>query len=617
MEELKLEVENVGIFSERDRYQFRKGLNEVKAPNANGKTSLINSLKLFTMDDSDLKNKGYLMNLYTAAHDKIEISLKNNNIDWYRRFRKTGSNLYSFDDEGAIENGEKIRAICFVTPDNELINMIQQGKPIREFIEKISDSKFYDLSINTIKRFKKDFLKQHEKYRESLIQLEFTRKRLEESIEEKENFEKELEELPEIDETEALKDKSMIDSYNEKLTEKRDIDKELRENKGIFDSLEDQIKNLTDTIRRKQNLVDGLKQEYPLLENELKKIAVEIENVNDEKREIDNEKRKIEAAINSANDNWVKIKKHGELISGGIKCFACGQNVSLRNLEKWQRDLELASDDLGEKLIQKEREVEDLLRQKSKFERAQRQSSIAETELNTATDSLQRRERDKKNKVNLINNLEEVQSNIEKEIKEFFELSTTNTFKMWQEREKLIDRIERLKQKVINDKKEIKKIEENTKDVDILLKRINFIDEIVKYLEVRKEQLLINVNNTFKQKINEIFNRLQFKDFKDVELKDDGRITVTRTKEGKIIEKFPFEALSTSERISLAIIFLMAAKQEFIPDFPFFVIDELITSYDPSRFEIIKEYIKNIAEFVIITEFSEMENEGITIVYES
>ena len=79
---------------------------------------------------------------------------------------------------------------------------------------------------------------------------------------------------------------------------------------------------------------------------------------------------------------------------------------------------------------------------------------------------------------------------------------------------------------------------------------------------------------------------------------------MTRKKIGKIVEKFPLEALAASERITIAIALLLAAKRNYVKDFPFFILDELITSYDPARFETIKDYLKQSGDYVIMTELS-------------
>jgi hypothetical protein len=54
----------------------------------------------------------------------------------------------------------------------------------------------------------------------------------------------------------------------------------------------------------------------------------------------------------------------------------------------------------------------------------------------------------------------------------------------------------------------------------------------------------------------------------------------------------------------------------YVKDFPFFVLDELITSYDPVRFEAVKEYLKRSNDYVLITELSAQDKE-VEVIHET
>ena len=107
---------------------------------------------------------------------------------------------------------------------------------------------------------------------------------------------------------------------------------------------------------------------------------------------------------------------------------------------------------------------------------------------------------------------------------------------------------------------------------------------------------------------------MNFRDMKAVEIQPDYTISVVKEAHMKEVENFPLEALATSERVTLGLILLAVAKKEFLPEFPFFVVDEVVTAYDPTRFNKIKEYIKSVAPYVIVTQLSD--NENIEIEYE-
>lgn len=75
-------------------------------------------------------------------------------------------------------------------------------------------------------------------------------------------------------------------------------------------------------------------------------------------------------------------------------------------------------------------------------------------------------------------------------------------------------------------------------------------------------------------------------------------------------------ALAASERITIAIALLLAAKRTYVKDFPFFVLDELITSYDPARFEAVKDYLKRSDDYVLVTELSAQARE-VEVIHET
>jgi hypothetical protein len=60
---------------------------------------------------------------------------------------------------------------------------------------------------------------------------------------------------------------------------------------------------------------------------------------------------------------------------------------------------------------------------------------------------------------------------------------------------------------------------------------------------------------------------------------------------------------------------LIAGKQEYFPDFPFFVLDELVTSYDPTRFQKLIQYLGNVTDYVIVTSLAPEEEQELRIEY--
>ena len=49
---------------------------------------------------------------------------------------------------------------------------------------------------------------------------------------------------------------------------------------------------------------------------------------------------------------------------------------------------------------------------------------------------------------------------------------------------------------------------------------------------------------------------------------------------------------------------MLAGKEEYLPDFPFFILDEITTAYDTVRFAKIINYIKDKTQYTIVSSFS-------------
>lgn len=89
-------------------------------------------------------------------------------------------------------------------------------------------------------------------------------------------------------------------------------------------------------------------------------------------------------------------------------------------------------------------------------------------------------------------------------------------------------------------------------------------------------------------------------------LNRDYRLYVERldTKTGEYVFQ-QVKTLSTSEKLSISLILQAALKETYIPDVPFFVLDDIIEDFDGDRREEILEYLTEKAKendwFIVIT----------------
>jgi len=99
---------------------------------------------------------------------------------------------------------------------------------------------------------------------------------------------------------------------------------------------------------------------------------------------------------------------------------------------------------------------------------------------------------------------------------------------------------------------------------------------------------------------------LGFTEFDQIALdKDDKQLKVFRP--GFVRQ--PLESLSTSEKYSIAVVLQITLKKTYLPDIPFFIVDEVVVNYDNERKERILDYLNQMAKeenlYIIVTKLAE------------
>jgi hypothetical protein len=133
-----------------------------------------------------------------------------------------------------------------------------------------------------------------------------------------------------------------------------------------------------------------------------------------------------------------------------------------------------------------------------------------------------------------------------------------------------------------------------------MIKKIEWLNKVSEYFEDKYMRRMTLAKVRFNNNITKAFKELGFKGFENLFLNQDFELNIVR--EGNIQQ--PVETLSASEKLTVSIILMLAAKETFLSDFPLFIIDELTLSYDHKRFEKVVSYLKRRIPFVIVTSLS-------------
>jgi hypothetical protein len=131
--------------------------------------------------------------------------------------------------------------------------------------------------------------------------------------------------------------------------------------------------------------------------------------------------------------------------------------------------------------------------------------------------------------------------------------------------------------------------------------KIEWLEKITEYFQEKYMHRMTSARIRFNNNINKAFNELELEGFNNLFLDQDFKLHVVRDNN---IQQ-PLETLSASEKLTVSIILMLAAKETFLPDFPFFIIDELTLSYDPARLKKIIHYLEKRMPYTILTSLTE------------
>jgi len=130
-----------------------------------------------------------------------------------------------------------------------------------------------------------------------------------------------------------------------------------------------------------------------------------------------------------------------------------------------------------------------------------------------------------------------------------------------------------------------------------LLRKIEWLNKVTEHFQEKYMRRMTSARLRFNSNVARAFEELGLKRFENIFLDQDFVLHIVR--ENGVRQ--PVETLSASEKLTVSLILMLAAKETFLPDFPLFVIDELTLSYDPARFKQIVNYVAKRVPYVIVT----------------
>ncbi|OQX55830.1 MAG: hypothetical protein B5M53_03865 [Candidatus Cloacimonas sp. 4484_209] len=622
----KVEIQNVGGIRGRIAFELERGkVNEVVAPNATGKTSLVRGLSAVLsapFRDEFIINEAINLGIKGERGSKWEEI-----VNIYEDFAKISVTLdsdvkeYKVHKDGTVKKApfgdERFLLAGLLTGECKTIRQLLTGNDKFDWIvNKLSRANFYE-------RFYRDVKEERKTIESRKGEVERKIQEIAEKLKEKEQLEKQRDtvsmSLEEI--------KKRLDIEKQKLLEKR-------KNLNIkINKLKEEIEIRKGELRRKMKEKEELERGMKKDKETIKKLDKEIASI-----AIDKIRRDVEKKRNELDNKINELKNQRDEYRGNVNLF---QEVLLE-MKRGKKEESLCPVCHKSKITFKEvkatvSEYEEKVRiinsqiKKLNIEKEKENQKIVEEERKKAARERERTERlksikYKESRLKMINteipqitmDISKKSENINKMIEELKVLET----KTKDEDEALNNEIKQLEQtlndiseKIGNIKgfvEEYKKEKVGSVWIDpsvaekIYSKWLTFLDALMNYLREMIHEHRERARTRFNQQIKELMDILEFTEFDQVALTaDDYRLVVFR----KGFVNQPIRTLSMSEKYAIATLLQITLKETYLPDIPFFVIDEVILSFDENRkrkiFAYLNEQAKQNNWFVIVTRLSE------------
>jgi chromosome segregation ATPase len=616
-----LELENVGGFRGKKRFELAGGaVNEVMAPNAMGKTTIIRGLAAvlsmpLTHDEmiGEGKRQGVLRESIKNIYEKdASVRLQYDGYEEVWRMGSDGSiiQLPAHGDERFIlagmltQEARTIRQLVEGNADFSWVPRLLSWANRYATCEEIVDSELSDveLEISSIMR-----------RQEGLAEKNL---RLQEKRQEKAELEKQRDEFAQ----------RLDEKKREHIKRMKDLDSQLDSKRQKISEYEAGIANLEREIKWLESQLESNAENIREIEKQLQKIDLEStrREVHKEVSRIDEQIAGLEsqlAGLNAQKSTFADAK--AILVQRGEEegtCPVCEASTITRNF------LDEKISALNLKIIGIEQAISTLSGERARW---MQKEATERRQIDALTKAKMGLERERKDRISRKSRLEITlratreslreaqveQSSIDRERAEL----EKETEKWAREIHEALQKIEKaLKAASSTIAEEMRKIQEDSftevrgrqASLDLALKWYeeyrDKLSDLREYLDEKRYEHEIKAIARFNSTVKRVMSDLGFTEFDQIALdQDDKQLKVFR--EGFVRQSI--ESLCTSERYSIAIVLQIALKETYLPDIPFFIVDEVLVSYDKEREERVLDYLSDLARdnslYVVVTRLAE------------
>jgi len=623
--EATLRIRDVGGLKGLHEYGLRRGkVNYVKAPNAAGKTSLIRAL----MAVLSLPAEGMSTTMNSEA---VSLGIKSNETSPHEGFVNIRSDVATVElitEEGSKGYSVTSNGTIKSLPDGDekflIAGVLTSGSRIARQLVAGDDD--FSWAI--------DELSYAARYSEAK---ELAQSLMENATREKERIGKDIQRLYELDkDLQLLTDR---EEDHEKKVKEEEKKIKLDETRGAREGLRKAITKYHEEIEKLEGEVAPVKRYANELKETLSKTSKKITEKDNEYKSIDLSKLEKEAEdLQRTTDNQIsQLKSERESLQGtlnlfqmalstlinakksSVTCPLCDEGHINKNkveeiVEETAKRISTTNErirKLNEKLLQmqstldKQKNLKTLL--KEELENLRRQEHGIKVQWENEQDKINQQDefiRQKQEKISeLESKLRSITSQIrveDKKIKVVLDEVEEDLAKIRLEKTKI------RRERGLLEKKKIGQEEVDPRLAEAIYKKwISYLNTIIDYCKKGVEENRESAKEMFNKNIDKLMEELGFTDFGRIWLTRDNRLMVER--EGRRPQ--PIRTLSTAERSIIGTLLQITLKKTYLTNVPFFVLDDVVMSFDESRKKKIFDYLEKEAKennwFILVTKLDE------------
>jgi len=614
----KFELKNIGGLSEKNEFDILSGLNIIEAPNAMGKSSVTNAIRLLCAEGlAKSERDNFLRIALNENATRGEVNLYSKGLKYQTILTRTPSGSITIRSSDLPWESKKAFEVAFCVPDSELVQIINSnGKGLKNWFTKLSDVEYYSTLLDVLNSALIEKQREKNTYqgqmKEDPISLEDSisklKKHLKELNKEEIEIDKKYVELgyqEEAKKQQELRGKKR--SVSKKLEEVELKIFKLRSNREIWISkkeptekdisqLESDFKDISQNYSKSKTKKSHSMERLEEIKNDrtshLKAKAVLEQRSKKLRSTIDSKSKVCEycqgkinsPSISKAVDNFLQnIKEEDELIDS-LKAERESINKDLDEI----RYMEKRIGNIRSELDQQNSSLAEL---EGKLKR----SNSRMIELQTSRDELRKQ-------------LDEIEGEISKAIAP----RTDEAKKLKARGQKISGMISEVERQIRDNNDQLETLKASNVKFKETEEYLSILNTFTEHIRNRYDYLMSGVRGDLNRHLSEAINLMEYTSFESITILDDFSIRLVRNN-GTVTD---LNRTSTSEKLTITLLVMYMTKIAYAPNFPLFVVDEVMGAYDKTRFKRILDFIKSEVDYLVVTSLVPLEEQqGIQIKY--